>query len=38
MREIWNKYKVILVQYIQCIKYPIFEVSLEFQGVKINQS
>ena len=28
---------MILVHYIQSIKYPIFKVSLEFQGVKVHQ-
>ena len=28
---------MISVDYNQCIKYPIFEVSLEFQGVKVHQ-
>ena len=29
---------MILVHYIQCIKYPIFVISLEFQGIKVHQS
>ena len=29
---------MISVHYIQCIKYPTFKVSLEFQGVKCHQS
>ena len=32
------KYKMIFVRYIQCIKYPIFKISLEFQDVKVHQS
>ena len=38
MCEIWNKYKMILVDYIQCIKYLIFKINLEFQDVKVYQS
>ena len=30
-------YKMILVHYIQCMKYPIFKISFEFQDVKVHQ-
>ena len=29
---------MILVRYIQCIKYPIFEINPKFQDVKVHQS
>ena len=31
-------YKMMLVDYIQCLKYSIFNISVEFQDINFHQS